>query len=175
METNKPLARAGYLVAALMVVIPLFDEISRLVPVQGGDAAWRFRFVGSIAGITLVPLTGLLVGLCCAVFAGGRLSRRIVGIVSAVLAVILVAMAVMFGIDYFHVLPLVNPRLQHVTSLATCVALAKLVLSIIMLALLALAGLGGAEPDAVPVRVAPRDDNRSPLIGVVRAPVARAE
>ncbi len=172
METNKPLARAGYLLAALLVIIPLFDLTMQVWPLRLSDERWRFGAVGSLSSLLLVPMLGLLIAIAIATFADGRRVKRIVGVICAVLAVLLAVMSVLFILDYFQVRTIVNPKFQHATAVATVSALGKNVLSIITLALLSRAGFAG--PKAVVVRkvgpvTAPSSTPLIPLSGAARA------
>ena len=171
METNKPLARAGYLLAALLVITPLFDGTMQVWPLRLSDERWRFGSVGSLSNLLLVPLLGLLMAIAIATFTDGRRVKRVVGAICAVLAVVLAALSVLFILDYFQVRTIVVPRMQHATAIATTTAVVKNILSIIALALLSRAGFAG--PKAVVVRkVAPVTERSStpliPLSGAAR-------
>jgi hypothetical protein len=173
METNKPLARAGYLLAALLVIIPLFDATMQVWPLRLSDERWRFGAIGSFSNLLMVPMLGLLLAIGIATLVDGRRVKRVVGAICAVLAVILAAMSVLFILDYFQVRTIINPRMQHATAVASTTAMVKNVLSIITLALLSRAGFAG--PKAVvakrvgPVTEQPSSTPLIPLSGVARA------
>lgn len=164
METNKPLAHAGYLLAALLVVIPFFDGTLQVWPLRMSDERWRFGSVGSLANLFLVPLLGLLIALAVATLTDARRVKRVIGAICAVLAVILAVLSVLFILDYFQVRTLIVPRMQHATAIASATAVGKNILSIITLALLSRAGFAG--PKAVVVRrvAAMKESSSTPLI-----------
>lgn len=172
MESNKPLTRAGYLIATLLVIIPLFDALASVWPPHLGDERWRFGTVGALSNLTLVPLLGFLLALFIATTFDHRRIRRFVGIICAILALVLAATAVLFILDYFQTRTLVNPRFQHAMSVATGTAIVKHVLSIIALALLSRAGFAGPRP-AAKRRVIVTEPSPTPLVGMSGA--ARAE
>lgn len=149
METNKSLARAGYLLAAILVIIPLFDGMLQVWPLRLSDERWRFGSVGSLSNLFLVPLLGLLIALTIAHLTDARRTKRVIGSICAVLAVGLAILSVLFILDYFQVRTQVVPRMQQATSVASMTAVAKNLLSIITLALLSRAGFAG--PKAVVV------------------------
>jgi hypothetical protein len=165
METNKPLARAGYLLAALLVVLPLFDMITQVLPLQLGNDRWRFGVVGQLSNLLLVPLLGLLLAMAIATLTDSRRVKRIVGTICGVLALIVAMLAVLFILDYYQARTIVTPRFQHVTAVATITALCKHVLAIITLVLLSRAGFAGPKPVVVRKRVAPvTEPSATPLI-----------
>ena len=165
METNKPLARAGYLLAAILVIIPLFDGTLQVWPLRLSEERWRFGAVGSLSNLVLVPLLGLLLALTIATFADARRTKRVVGAFCAIFAVVLAALSVLFILDYFQVRTMVVPRMQQATSVATATAIGKNVLSIITLALLSRAGFAGPKAVVVVRRGGPVTENSgTPLI-----------
>lgn len=137
MEPTRPLARAGYLMAALLVILPIFDAVTRFAPAHLSDQKWRFQVGGNLSNTTLVPLIGLLIALAFTFYADDPRTRRFVGIVCTVFAVAIIAMAGMFAMDYFGVRADVPPRLQHGVALASIAAICKEILAIIVLLLLA--------------------------------------
>ena len=173
MESNKPLARAGYMVAALMVLIPLFDASASVWPPHLGDERWRFGAVGALSNLTLVPILGFLIALFIASAFDHRRVRRFIGIICAILGVILAAMAVLFILDYFQTRTLVNPRFQHAMGVATATAIGKHVVAVIALALLSRAGFAGPRAVAPKKRVVVTEPSVTPLVGVSGA--ARGE
>jgi FtsH-binding integral membrane protein len=174
METNKPLVRAGYLLAALLVMTPLVDGTMQLLPLRLGDERWRFGAVGSLSNLLLVPLFGLFLAIVIAAFTDSRRTQRVIGAICGALALLLTILSLLFILDYFQVRTVVAPKLQHATAVASTAAMIKNVLSIIALALLSRAGFAG--PRAVtPVRRVPsvRGPSSTPLIPLSGA--ARAE
>lgn len=171
METNKPLARAGYLLAALLVIIPLFDATMQVWPLRLSDERWRFGAVGSLSNLLLVPMLGLLLAIAVATLSDGRRIRRVVGAICGTLALILAVLSVLFILDYFQVRTIVTPKFQHATAVASTTAIVKNLLSIITLVLLSRAGFAG--PKALVARKAapvtePSSTPLIPLSGAAR-------
>ena len=144
METTKPLARAGYLLAAALILIPIIDSAAPMLPLRLTDERWRWGVVGQFSNVMLVPLIGLLIAMGLAQFTGARRIKRFIGIVSGILAIILAIMSVFFILDYFQVRTLVNPNAQRAMGIASTTAFIKNILSIIVLALLSRAGFSGS-------------------------------
>lgn len=174
METNKPLARAGYLLAAALIIIPLFDATTSVWPLHFGDERWRFGAVGTLSNVTLVPLLGLLLALAAATLADNRRTRRFIGWICAIFAAIIAALAVLFILDYFQVRTTVVPKFQHATSVASATALVKDVVTIGILLLLSRAGFAGPKVVASRKQVRTTESTPSTLIplgGTRAAPV----
>lgn len=170
MESNKSLARAGYLIGALLVIIPLFDATTSVWPLRLGDERWRWGAVGGLSNLTLVPLLGFLIVLAIASVFDQRRVRRFVGIICAIMAVILAVLVALFLLDYFQTRTLVNPKFQHAMGVAQTTATLKHIVTIISLALLSRAGFAG--PKAVPARkrvvVEPTATPLIPMSGTAR-------
>lgn len=171
MESNKSLARAGYLIAALLIVLPLFDASMSVWPPHLGDERWRYGAVGALSNLTLVPLLGFFMALVIASVVDHRRVRRVLGVLCGIFAVVLAALAVLFILDYFQTRTIVKPAFQHAMGLATGTALVKHILSIIALTLLSRAGFAGPRP-AVRRKVVITEPTATPLMpvsGTVRA------
>lgn len=141
MEKNKSLAHAGYLIGALLFIVPLCDAMMRVLPAQFGDERWRFQVLGGLSSLTLVPLIGLLVGLLAAGYMGTPRVRRSIGILCVALAVVFLIVVALFITDYLHVRSAFPPTVQHSAMVATTVAAVKLIATIVVLGLLGLAGM----------------------------------
>ena len=170
MESNKLLARPGYLLAAMLFLIPLTDSLMSVWPIRLGEERWRFGAIGSLSNITLIPLLAMLLALAIAIMSDHRRFRRVLGWLSAVFAVTVACMAVLFILDFFQARTQVRPQFQGAMDMATTVALIKLAGTIIVLALIARAGLSG--PKAIVRKDISRPASSStpliPLSGSVR-------
>ena len=173
METTKPLARAGYLLAALLVIIPLFDASTQLLPFRMSDERWRFGAVGQLSNLLLVPLLGLLLAIAIATMRDSRRVKRVVGTICSILALILAILTVLFTLDYFQVRTIVTPKFQFATAIASGTAISKNILSIITLLLLSRAGFAGPKALVVRKTVTVKEPSSTPLIPLGGA--ARAE
>lgn len=171
METNKHLARAGYLLSALLIILPLFDTTMQVWPLRLGDERWRFGAVGQLSNLLLVPLLGFLLIIAIATFRDSRRVKRVTGAICAILAVVLAILCVFFILDYFQARTIITPKFQHAIAVATTSAMLKNVLSIITLALLSRAGFAGPKATVVKKVVPTPEPSPTPLIplGATRA------
>ncbi len=166
METNKSLQRAGYLLAFLLILIPLVDMTTSVWPIRLGEERWRYGALGTLSNVTLVPLLGLLIVLTIAVMADHRRTRMVVGWICAAFAVVLAAMCVLFMLDYFQTRTIVRPQFQTPMEVATTTALLKYFVTILTLALLSRAGLSGPRKVVRVVRSSPSESAPAPLLSV---------
>jgi hypothetical protein len=172
METNKPLARAGYLLAFILVITPFLDTMPQLMPLRLGDERWRFGAIGQISNLLLVPLLGLFLAIAVAALTDSRRVKRVIGAVCGTLAFLLAVMSVLFILDYFQVRTVVTPRFQHATKVASTTVMIKNVFSIVALALFSRAGFAGRGSPARkigPPVIEPLSTPLIPLSGAQRA------
>ena len=126
--------------AAILVVLPIFDWITRLLPLHLSDPKWRFEVFGNFSNVTTVPLIGLFVALAFSWASGDARVRRSIGSLCLALAVVVLIVAIAFIADYLRVKAEIPPKLQHAAGLASVAAVIKELLAIAVLVLL---GLGG--------------------------------
>jgi hypothetical protein len=149
MEQNRPLARAGYLLAASLFAVPLIDAIMPLLPLRLSEERWRWSAVGQVSNLLLVPLVGILLAIAVTVIVDDRRVRRVLGIICGLLALALAIMSVSFVLDYFQIRTAVIPRLRQASSMASITTGVKNIFYIIILALLARACM--VAPKTTPV------------------------
>ena len=149
MEQNRPLAHAGYLLAASLFAVPLVDAILPLLPLRVGDERWRWSAVGQVSNLLLIPLIGILLAIAVAAATNDRRVRHVIGIVCGLLALALAIMSVSFVLDYLQIRTAVIPRLRHASSMASITTDVKNVFYIIVLALLSRACLAAPKATLV--------------------------
>lgn len=164
MEFNKPLARAGYFLALLLVVFPLYDATTSVWPPHLGDERWRFGAIGALSNLMLVPLLGFLIALAVATFADDRRVRRVLGWICAILALGTAVLAVLFILDYFQTRNIVRPQFQQAMGVATTTAMIKHACTIITLLLLSRVGFAGPKAVVRRNRAVTEPSAPSPLL-----------
>jgi len=96
-------ARALYVMGALLIVIPLSDALPAAWPLRIGAADWRFAVTGLLSGALMTPLLGAFLVLAAAAILGQRRVMAFGAWSLAVLAVVLLAAAVLFALDFLEV------------------------------------------------------------------------
>lgn len=61
------LLKAGYLVALLLVLVPVVDAVTRTLPIRPGAETWRMGTLGIVFNAMITPLLGLFLGMVIAV------------------------------------------------------------------------------------------------------------
>jgi hypothetical protein len=103
LDPEEALAGPLYLVAALLVVIPLADFLLSVPPSEFSNVQWRFAAVGLLAGFMLTPVLGLAMALVvAAVLEHYRVQRWLVA-VSLLMATVLIALSLGFVLDMLQV------------------------------------------------------------------------
>lgn len=144
-------------------------------PLQLGDDRWRFGAIGTLSNITLVPLLGLFLAIAIATMADMRRTRRVLGWICAIFAVVIAGLAVLFILHYFQALTTVVPRFHSMVTTATMTALFKHLFTIIGLVLLTRAGFPGPKVIARKDRPAVTETTAAPLVPLAGAGIGRVE
>ncbi len=173
-ETLPRYARALYPVAFVLLLVPLMDLMLRSMPPQFGTLQWRFATVGLLLGNYGTILLGAgLVGLVAAL-TGNRTALRVLGVGAIVMAVLTVALLLMFALDAVQIRRLAVANLKRPILMSSVGALFTGGLGTVAWLLLgrgALAASRTGRPVAAAARGAARPA-ASPL--VVGAPAAQA-
>ena len=94
------LAPVAYLLALYLVITPLLDALTRVLPVRPSDVGWRFGAMGLVFNTLVTPLLGLFLGMLAAVVLGHRRMLRWLSTVSYMATVTLALGLVLFMLDY---------------------------------------------------------------------------
>lgn len=139
MPLSKPLAQAGYVIAAILGVTPIIESLLPFLPPHLLEARWRFGVTGTLSNVLLVPLLALLLAAGCAWYSRSRVAQRVVLLLACIFTGLLAVCVVMFFIDYFQLKPTVPQQLRHQLSVVVTTALLKYLVSLITATVLALA------------------------------------
>lgn len=119
------LATPSYVIAAILIVIPLVDTALALLPLRPGELAWRFGALGLGSQALMTPLLGGLLALVTATVFGHRRGLRVVQIVAWLAAVLLVVAIALFLLDAIQMRASVRPEVKGAFDKASAVALVK--------------------------------------------------
>jgi hypothetical protein len=97
------IARAGYLIGALLIILPLVDALPVLFSPHVSDVRWRLGAAGILSGALMTPLFGTFVLMVAAAVLEHRRRLRILAWLCLVLAVVLTAAGGMFALDFLEV------------------------------------------------------------------------
>lgn len=125
------LGAVAYLVAALLVIMPLLDVTISLMPFHAGDLIWRFGAIGVLSGGVMMSLLGLFVAIAAAVSLEHRGMVKLTGAVAALACVVYLGFVVMFLLDAMNVRSLIAAEVQEAFGIASVAALFKHVCGVI--------------------------------------------
>jgi hypothetical protein len=128
-ETLSPQFRtAGYLVLALAALFPLLDLMSGLMPPNFGSATWRFGAVGLFANFAMGLSLELFLIALIALLSNQRRVLLVLGVLSVLLAVVLLGGTVLFALDALQTRARVTPAVLKRFDFAAGGAVVKMVL-----------------------------------------------
>ena len=114
--------RSLYAVGLMLVLVPILDLALRSYPPQFGTLQWRFATTGLLLGNygTLI-LGASLIGLTAALL-GDRGILRAVGTGALIMAVVTLALLVLFALDAVQLRQLVTATVQRQIGLSSAAA-----------------------------------------------------
>ena len=101
-ERRDILLKAGYLVALLLVVVPVADALTRTWPLRPGDERWRFGTLGIVFSAMVTPLLGVFLAMVTAALLEHGRTLWVIAVVTLVVAVAALAAIPAFGLDYLQ-------------------------------------------------------------------------
>ena len=125
---GKHIRTAGYAILTLAAVFPLLDIMSGLIPLQLGNATWRFGAVGLLSNYAMGLSLELLLLAVLAALSSHRRVLLVLGVISILLAVTLLGSTALFLLDALQTRARVNPTVLNRFDVASAGAVAKLVL-----------------------------------------------
>lgn len=135
MNNYRQLSPAAYLVAAVLVVFPLFDSGLSLSPWNVGSAQWRFGAIGMLSNTLMIVALGAFIAVATAVSLNQDRARRILGFTSWLLAVVLLGGIAAFALDAVQARPQIRADMMFSYQLASLTAEVKLLLGALSFAL----------------------------------------
>ncbi len=106
-ENLQRYTKALYPAAFLLVLVPLVDIGLRSMSAEAGSLQWRFGTVGLLFGNLGTVVLGLSLAGLLAAISGNRKMLRAIGLIAIILAVVLAALLVLFGLDAIQIRRLV--------------------------------------------------------------------
>ena len=100
-----------YLLALLLVAVPIIETVAGGWPPRPGEVSWRFGTLGIFASFLGTLFLGIFIGAVTAHLLGHRPVVRALGIVSVALATILAVALAGFILDYIQLRRMVRPEL----------------------------------------------------------------
>lgn len=160
MNNFRQLAPGAYLVAAVLFFFPLIDSSFSLSPWNVGSAQWRFGAIGLMSNTLMIVALGALIAVAAAVLSGQDRPRRIIGMISWAIAILLLVAIAAFGLDAVQSRRDIRADLVNSYSIASLTAEIKLVVGALSFAL-----FGRAARNDNPGRSDPHIQTGGVLVG----------
>jgi hypothetical protein len=117
-----------YLLAFILVVLPIVDAAVSITPFHPRNVQWRFGAVGMFTNTLITPGVGFMVAVVTAALLQHVRTQRVLAILAWVGAVVLLGLLVVFALDALQTRAMVRPEMMRPFVLASTIAACKLVL-----------------------------------------------
>jgi len=134
-----------YVFGLAFMVTAGIDLFTTVWPIRPTDMAWRYGFLGLSAGYLQTPTLGLLLILFTALWQGNALLVKIVGVVCAVGALLLLPAMGLFALDVLAMRDVRAAEMQSAVMAGGVFQEVKYVLSTVVLACMGLGALSSAK------------------------------
>ena len=154
----RKISGALYLTSVLLILIPIVDFVTSIVPYLPGSSKWRFASSALFAGFLLTPLLGVAMAMIVAGLMNHRFVLRWIGILSLVVAVGLVVACALLALDIIELRSTAEPEVQGALVLTGVRAIFKnLVMSgsLVYIGLACRSASAGMEPPRAETPMAP--------------------
>src|SRR5688500_11437285 len=141
MDRYPKLVWPTYLVAFMLIAIPLFDASMSVYPFGLGNEQWRFGAIGLFSNAFMIPATGLLIALVTALVFGHFTFLRMLGILCLVGAVFVFLLILLFTLDSVQARLIITPQAKFSFVVASFTAGAKMILAVLTLGFIGITAL----------------------------------
>lgn len=145
MKLNRALIAAAYLVALLMIVVPLIEVALSVWPLRMNQTAWRFGTFGLLSQAATTPLVGAVLLFTTAFVLGHRKTLLASGVLAALVAVALVISIPLFGLDAVQMRSQVRAQTMRAFDVSSVLASVKLFGLFITASLIAIGAIKAAR------------------------------
>ena len=129
LDPEEALAGPLYLVAALLVVVPLVDYFLTVPPAEFDKVQWRFSALGLLSGHLLMPVVGLGLAFVISAVLKHHALQRIMVFVCLTIAMLLLGLSIVFLNDVMELRTAVTNDGRAAFASAWQRAVIKMVLS----------------------------------------------
>jgi hypothetical protein len=134
MLQNRRIIWPSYLIAFSLSIIPPIDALMQTLPMRFGDPRWRWGAFGLMSNAMMIPMIGVLIAFVVATLFEQHLFRRILGVLTAVLAVGTLIGLGMFALDTVQLHKQVQERGLLAFRVAALTATTKSIVGMLTLA-----------------------------------------
>jgi hypothetical protein len=121
----RKISGALYLMSALLVVLPIIDFATSIIPYLPGSTKWRFASSSLFTGFLLTPLLGVALAMLVAGLMQHRFVLRWIAILSLLVALFLVGVSALLALDIIELRAVAEPEVKMAVILSGARAIAK--------------------------------------------------
>lgn len=114
-----------YFLAALLLVTPVVDFFTSILPFRMSELQWRFASVGLLSGFLLTPLLGVAIIMGVAHYAQHMRTQRLFAILNLTVVVLFVLLLLAFLLDVLQLRNAVQAEAQSAFAAAAIKAAVK--------------------------------------------------
>ena len=111
-QVARLVALGAYVFALTLVLGPMIDLISTVLPARVGDVTWRYGFLGLGAGYLNTPLLGFGLAIGVAIWQEDLAVLRALGVLATVGAVMLLPIMAVWALDVLQMRELREPEVR---------------------------------------------------------------
>lgn len=117
-----------YLLAVILILVPLIDATVSTLPLHLRNVQWRFGAIGLFTNTMLTPGLGFMMAVVTAATLEHVRTQRVLAILSWIGVVVLLGFLVVFALDALQTRALVRPEMTRQFFIASTLASCKLLL-----------------------------------------------
>ena len=138
MMDSRKFTAPAFMTAALLIMVPALDWLQAVWPMRPSEASWRVIAVGLTSRVLITPLLGLLMAHALALYLNSRSTLRALAVLNAFVALLFIAALGIFALDALQVRTSVAPLSRDTYELGVLMTIAKLVLALPLIVVLAI-------------------------------------
>lgn len=139
-DSDDALAGPFYGLGVLLMLVPLLDFVTSVLPLHVINLQWRFATIGLFSNFLLTPLLGMGLLITVAAVREHYRVQRLLAIANSCFALLVVGLLVLFSLDIVQLNASVPPERASEFHMAAFKAVAKYVLGWMVVVSLAVAG-----------------------------------
>lgn len=152
--------------ALLLIIVPFFQAATQIFPLQLNNIEWRVRSANVLSSVLILPYVGCTLLLAISRATESRAMSRLIGVVSVLMTLGLLAAMAVFALDALQLKTIVSTQMEDAFKMTILRVMVVCVLHVIAFLVLALAGFRtpGDSPRARRAASARSEDPSAGLI-----------
>jgi hypothetical protein len=148
MKLNRPLITAAYLVAVLLILVPLIEVMLSVWPLRFGQTAWRFGPLGLLSQAATTPMVGAVLLFAIAFALNHRRTLMTSAVIAGIIALVMVVSIPLFALDAVQMRSRVSGPATRSFDISAMLATIKLSGLFLLMLLLSWGGLKSVRNQA---------------------------